>query len=147
MKIIEMRPELTPWKQGQHRKVSSWKFRDEGLTDFTVIRYIWHYGTLMGYYAGKPICLLCAMDQHHSQHECPRTDLSPGSNRVWRFHPLSLGHGGVSDQNGMNQLFGYRYLWWHESRTFTTDYRHAYHRDVKGGGPRIINLDTMEQVQ
>lgn len=144
MRIIEMRPELTPWKDGQHRKVSSWAFRD-GDTGQQAVRYIWHYSTLMGCYYGVTLCDMCAQDQHHGERECPRTDLT-APNLAWVFEPLSIGHGSQTDQQGMNQLMGYRYLRRDSGRTFTQDYGYRYDRDIKGGGPRIINLNTGEQI-
>lgn len=42
----------------------------------------------------------------------------------------SIGHGSVSDQNGMNIAF----------RTLGLPYR--YDRDIKGGGARITELET-----
>jgi hypothetical protein len=125
--------------------VATWKFSD-GHTGQQPVRYIWYYDTLMGCYYGVTLCDSCAADIHHGERECRRDPKAP--NLAWVFEPIGIGHGNVSDQNGMNEIMMFRYAWNPITRTreFTQDYRHTYHRDIKGGGPRITNNNTGEVV-
>ena len=120
MKIIEMRPELTEWRDGQSRKVSSWSFHDKYQSIGAQIREIWHYTTKMGEFVG----------------------FDGGEDAVaWAFMPESLGIGSATDQQGMNQLMSTTYLHGHG---MLIDYGYRYSRDRKGGGPRIETLEGQE---
>lgn len=85
MKISDMNPTVTPWKQGKSGTASTWLFVDDVRTyddgDYTdTVRQVWHYTTLMGEFV--------LMDD----------------NNEWSFSPLSVGHGSASDQKAMNAL-------------------------------------------
>lgn len=81
MRQEQMNPEtgLVFRPAGRNVKVGNWSIRDvrlDGLDE----RYVYHYETLMG-----------------------------GFTRVhgldtWEFVPVSVGHGSVSDQNGVNRI-------------------------------------------
>ena len=62
--------------------VGNWSFSD-GYdafgNDWTNIRSVYHYDTLMGEFYST-------------------------NNEPWKFAPLSVGHGSVSDQQGMNRI-------------------------------------------
>ena len=108
MRIIDMRPEITPFKDGVTKKVGKWSYRD--TLGFSFLRVIFHYDTEMGYYQSR-------------------------DGEAWDFIPVSIGHGSVSDQGGMNQLMSVQYDW--QSKVVTNDYGYRYLRDNKGGGARI----------
>lgn len=110
MRIIDMRPERTAWKDGKRRKVGNWSFRDTYQTDYGCVREIFHYTTKMGEYNGD------------------------SDKMTWEFIPVSIGHGSVSDQGGMNQLMSITYVW---NEGMMQDYGYRYYRDNKGGGSRI----------
>lgn len=111
MRIIEMRPEITPWRDGQHRQVSSWSFCDVLDSGCLRVRQVFHYSTLM-------------LEYHDVD--------------GWQVSPVSVGHGSVSDQGGMNQLMGFKRFWKNGTWTFTADYGDwVYRRDQRGGGARI----------
>ena len=113
MRIIEMRPEITPWRDGQHRQVSSWSFHDVLDAGGLRVRMVNHYSTRMLEYHGF-------------------------DDGTWNVVPVSVGHGSVSDQGGMNQLMGFKRTWIGRGWTFTTDYGDwVYRRDERGGGARI----------
>lgn len=85
MKISDMNPTVTPWKQNRSGTASTWLFVDDvrtyGGDDYTdTVRQVWHYTTLMGEFV--------LMDD----------------NNTWSFSPLSVGRGSVSDQKAMNAL-------------------------------------------
>jgi hypothetical protein len=61
----------------------------------------------------------------------------------WEATPVSIGHGSVSDQGGMNQLLSVNYVW---NEGITYDYGYRFYRDQRGGGPRILNIHTNEEV-
>lgn len=67
-------------------------------------RYVYHYSTCM---LGFPI------------------DYEGNFTGEWDLVNVNLGHGSVSDQNGMNQLFS------------RAGIPMRYRRDSRGGGPRI----------
>ena len=89
MKLEAIDPKLTPWREGQSRKVSTWRFFDRlGVDDSrSAQREVWHYSTLMGVFAYE--------------------------SGEWRFYPVSTGWGSVSDQSGINKItkgYGFRYV-------------------------------------
>jgi hypothetical protein len=102
MKIADLSPMVTPWKHGQKLTASSWVSHDVTDDDGFAVRVVWHYSTLMVEFV----------------------DMGDGS---WWAGAVSVGHGSVSDQNGVNTLF----------QSVGSDLR--YRRDAKGGGPRIVN--------
>jgi hypothetical protein len=89
MILMDMRPELTPWRDHRRRKIGHWTFVDglrlptEPPHEMFKVRYIYHYDTLMGYFYLQP-------------HD-------------WQFQPMSIGEGSWSDQMGMNKLLAPRY--------------------------------------
>lgn len=85
MRISDMNPTVTPWREGRGHIASTWHTTD--LVRYygadcppDTVREVWHYTTLMGEYV--------LMDD----------------NDTWSFSPLSVGHGSVSDQKAMNAL-------------------------------------------
>ena len=116
MRIIEMRPEVTPWRDGQHRRASSWSFTDSYQSIGGHVRSIYHYQTLMGEYVGF---------ERTFDHDRGESVLE------WTFNPISVGWGSVSDQNGMNMLMSWKY---HYGVTYQ-DYGYYF---VRRGGARII---------
>lgn len=81
MRIEQLSPLVTPWKNGQTLSASSWHsvdYRDP--RDGACLRRVWHYETLMVEFVtyGGP---------------------------EWFANPMSVGLGSVSDQNGVNTLF------------------------------------------
>lgn len=88
---------IARYRQGMDEAhASSWRAEFDGATID-----IWHYGTRMLRAYGNP-------------------------DHGWMIEDWDLGHGSVTDQQGMNRLFralGYTAL--------------RYRRDAKGGGPRI----------
>lgn len=93
MSLYNIRPENTPYFDSQRVSFGNWQLQDDDFVygDGTVshYRYIWHYDTIMGYY------------------------FRAHDGLSWSFGCGSIGHGSVSDQNGMNRLmrgYGWRYL-------------------------------------
>jgi len=119
MRIIDMRPERTPFKAGTDRKVGKWSYTDELVPIGAHVRKIHHYSTLMGEFTGFEY----EFDKQRGE-----------TTWVWSFTPLSIGHGSVSDQGGMNQLMSIKYIY---GDGLTHDYGYRYYRDNKGGGSRI----------
>jgi hypothetical protein len=78
MKITDLSPMVTPFKNGQTRKASSWSIVDD-IDDMGKVRRLFHYSTLMGEFM----------------------DNGDGS---WWLGVISTGWGSVSDQKAMNQL-------------------------------------------
>ena len=78
MKITDLSPLVTPFKNGQSRKASSWSIVDD-TDDLGKVRRLYHYTTLMGEFM----------------------DCGEGA---WWLGVVSTGHGSVSDQKAMNQL-------------------------------------------
>lgn len=128
MRIIDMRPEITPFKAGTSRKVGKWSFTDELRPIGGHVRSIYHYSTKMGEYVGF---------ERGFDHDRGEVTLE------WEFYPVSIGHGSVSDQGGMNQLMSVQYR---HGIGVTHDYGYHYLRDIAGGGPRILNKHTGEEV-
>jgi hypothetical protein len=118
MKIIDMRPEITPWQVFKHKTVGKWSYADSYRQIAGYIRKVWHYDTLMAEFVGTE-CFNDAFDATIVE---------------WSVVPVSLGHGSVSDQGGMNQLMSVTYLHGHG---VTKDYGFYYSRDAAGGGPRV----------
>ena len=129
MRIIDMRPEITPWddKKNTDRKVGNWSFRDHYMPIGGHVRDIYHYSTHMVEFVG-----------FERYFDPDRGEMV----MEWQATPVSIGHGSVSDQGGMNQLLSVNY--W--NRSITYDYGYRYHRDQRGGGPRIMNIHTNEEV-
>lgn len=139
MRIIDMRPEITPFDDmgethGHKRKVGNWSFED--ITCFVParnrsirFRHVFHYTTLMGYYSQEP-----KIEFDHVRDE--KYYIWPDE---WEFTPVSIGHGGVSDQRGMNQLMSIASIWRYcKGHEMYKTYGFRYHRDQRGGGPRIV---------
>jgi len=127
MRIIEMRPELTPFKAGQRKVASSWRFVDHTEDDggtLIDVRSIWHYDVLMLEFHG--------FDSHF--------DHDRGENyRTWTARVLSKGIGSATDQQGINQLCGARYYRNnHGESVMLKSFHYQMLRDRKGGGPRVI---------
>jgi hypothetical protein len=137
MRIIDMRPEVTEFDDrdltcGFKTKVHNWSFRD--ITCFHPAdghthqhREIWHHETYMGNYSRKMY--------------------KAGEPGAWVFTPISIGHGSVSDQNGMNQLMSVRGSWGKDGFVLHRDYGYRYSRDQRGGGPRIEHVGSGEIVK
>jgi hypothetical protein len=124
MKIIDMRPEITPWKQHTHKTIGKWSYADSHQSIGGHIRKIWHYDTLMAEFVG-----------FEREFDKARGEMV----MEWTITPKSLGHGSVSDQGGMNQLMSITYLHGHG---ITTDYGYYYSRDAAGGGARVEMTGT-----
>lgn len=126
MRIIDMRPEITPWKDGQSRKVGKWSFEDHYQPIGGHIRTIRHYNTIMLQFVGYERGF----------------DADRGETMLeWHAEPVSIGHGSVSDQGGMNQLMSITYLY---GVGMMQDYGYRFYRDNKGGGPRIEDMHGTE---
>lgn len=102
MSIKHALPFITEWKDGRNVKVSHhWSIHDTtapGPDERVPVRHVWHYGThMLTYYK---------------------------FGEQWTVDVVDLGHGGQSDQDGLNILI----------RPFGL----YYARDRKGGGPRIM---------
>ena len=123
MRIIDMRPEITPYEEGQSRKVGKWSFTDYYQSIGGHCRDIYHCDTLMLTFVGF---------ERTFDHD--RDEMT----YEWHAEPVSIGHGSVSDQGGMNQLMGVQYYW--QRREMMQDYGYRYYRDNKGGGPRIEDM-------
>lgn len=77
MQIANLNPKVTPWKQGQTLKASSWTAVDRSYGTVAV-REIFHYGTMMGKFVVGPYGSV--------------------------FGPTSTGWGSASDQQGIRKL-------------------------------------------
>jgi hypothetical protein len=128
MRIIDMRPERTAWKDGQQLRASSWRMVDSYQSIGGHVREIFHYSTKMGEYVGF---------ERGFDHDRGEVEME------WMFIPTSIGHGSVSDQGGMNQLMSIKYVW---NEGMMQDYGYRYHRDQRGGGARIEYVATGEVV-
>lgn len=124
MRIIDMRPEITPWKDGQSRKVGKWSFEDLYQPIGGHVRRIYHYTTLMAEFVG-----------FEREFDAERGEMT----LEWQFIPVSIGHGSVSDQGGMNQLMSVTSMWEPGGSVLYQDYGYRYHRDQRGGGARIVD--------
>ena len=131
MRIIDMRPEITPYKEGQSRKVGNWSFMDYYQSIGGHCRDIYHYNTLMVTFVG-----------FEREFDSERGEVT----LEWHAEPVSIGHGSVGDQGGMNQLLGYCSMWEPGGVKTYVDYGYRYYRDQRGGGPRIMNIHTNEEV-
>ena len=129
MRIIDMRPEITPWKDGQSRKVGKWSFTDTTQPIGAKIRQVFHYNTLMLEFVG----LEYEFDKERGE-----------ITHVWSAEPVSIGLGSVSDQGGMNQLMAPTYRMGPADDGMYRDYGYRYYRDIKGGGPRIEDMHGTE---
>ena len=141
MRIIDMRPEITPWEDGQSRKVGKWSYVDYYQSIGGHCRDIYHYDTLMLTFVG-----------FEREFDAERGEMT----LEWQAFPVSIGHGSVSDQGGINQLLSFTTKW-ERARDFEGEWQSAgckvyesygYYmlRDQCGGGPRIINQNTGEAV-
>lgn len=127
MRIIDMRPEITPFKAGTSRKVGKWSYEDKYVPIGGHVRSIFHYSTHMLDFVGFVGEQRC-IDAERGEYE----DVI-----YWHAEPVSIGHGSVSDQGGMNQLMSKQFDWGHRDKTLI-DYGYYYARDQRGGGARII---------
>lgn len=85
MKIADMSPTVTPWVAGRTRRVGKWSYADMINRNGSRIRMVYHYTTLMVGFVERD---------------------------GWEPWTIMVGHGSVSDQNGVNKLlkdFGYYY--------------------------------------
>ena len=134
MRIIEMRPELTPFRAGQRRNVSSWSFHDVTEDDdglLVDVRKIWHYNVLMMEFHG--------FDRVHWDDLMAGPAPTGESYRTWTARVLSKGIGSATDQQGLNQLCGARYYRNNSGEhVMLKSYHYRMLRDQKGGGPRVI---------
>jgi hypothetical protein len=80
MKITDLSPKVTPYKEGKTLRASSWRTVDCVNQWGDLIRNVFHYETLMAEFIWL------------------------GESEGWSLCPLSVGHGSVSDQKAMNQL-------------------------------------------
>lgn len=83
MKLADINPiNGVAFESGRSKTVGHWEFCD-GYTaygsDWTDHRSVYHYDTLMGEWYNT-------------------------NGEGWKFAPLSVGHGSVSDQQGMNKI-------------------------------------------
>lgn len=131
MRIIDMRPEITPFKAGTSRKVGKWSYEDKYQPIGGHVRSIFHYGTHMLDFVGFVREQRC-IDAERGEYE----DVIE-----WHAEPVSIGWGSVSDQGGMNQLLSYTGIWRNGHESYES-YGYYYARDERGGGPRIINTMT-----
>lgn len=90
---------------GRNLKVGRWSLLDQRMADPEIggsdhdVRRIYHYDTLMGSFV-----------RWHD--ECTWEDGDDDMTGPWHFVPVSVGHGSVSDQHGMNEILtttGWRY--------------------------------------
>lgn len=79
MKLSDMHPTVTGWKHNKTYVVSTWSFKDDHDIDGNERRIVTHHRTDMGEFINSPVW-------------------------GWIFEPWSVGHGSVSDQQGMNQI-------------------------------------------
>ena len=132
MRIIDMRPENTPWKDGQQLRASSWSARDYYQSIGGHIRDIYHYSTHMIQFVG-----------FEREFDSVRGEMT----LEWQGFPVSIGHGSVSDQGGINQLLSYTTIYVKGEGCKQFDgYGYYMLRDKRGGGPRIMNTHTNEVV-
>jgi hypothetical protein len=85
MKIADIDPVVTEWREGRSRTVGAWSFQDM-VVGACQVRTVRHYRTVMFVYV---------------------TDRSR-----WVVMPMDTGWGSVSDQGGVNKLvqsYGWRY--------------------------------------
>ena len=128
MRIIDMRPEITPWKDGQSRKIGKWSFPDSYQSIGGHVREIFHYTTKMVEFVG-----------FEREFDADRGEVT----LEWQGYPVSIGHGSVSDQGGINQLLGLTSIWRNGHQRYES-YGYQMLRDQRGGGARIINTHTNE---
>jgi hypothetical protein len=128
MRIIDMRPEITPWKDGTDRKVGNWSYRDSYQSIGGHVREIFHYTTPMVEFVG-----------FEREFDKTRGEVT----LEWQVTFVGIGHGSVSDQGGINQLLGLTSIWRNGHQRYES-YGYRMQRDQRGGGPRIINTITNE---
>lgn len=116
MRIIDLRPELTEWKNGKTHHAGKWSATDHQFNTATRERIIYHYATAMVIY---------------------RND-----GTGWKADYVSTGNGSVSDQGGVNDLVAYRTKWisGHGCQTYR-DYGYRYTR--RGGA--MITVTGIER--
>ncbi len=78
--IPNLSPLATEWQDGRNLVASSWRTVDDVDQWGDKRRTVYHYDTVMGEFI----------------------DMGEGQ---WSLSPFTIGHGSVSDQNGMNTLF------------------------------------------
>ena len=106
MKISDMSPMVTEFKNDRSRTVGNWSFADYTSSGVRT-RDVYHYSTLMVRF---------------------RVDSWAGT--VWGVHKVTIGHGTVSDQGGINNLVG----------------SFGFRMARNGGWPRVTNIVTGEIV-
>ncbi len=116
MRIIDMRPEVTPFSNGKRLHCGkAWHAHDYTELD-NDYRDIYHYAVLMGRYG--------------------RISRDVNVDDQWVFTPISIGIGSVSDQGGMNQLMSATCKWETGGTKMYKDYGYYYSR--ANDAPRII---------
>lgn len=110
MRIEQLSPTVTEWKNGKTMIASSWRSVDDIDSLGDRRRRVWHYDTLMMEFV--------FVFEEDEDGNCIRR---------WHSFPMSIGHGSVTDQKYMNILFA------------TTKSSLRMKRDAKGGGARIVN--------
>jgi hypothetical protein len=81
MKIQQLSPAHTPWREGTRWLAGGWSALDTVDSMGDIVRVVSHYST--------PMCEFVAQNEEGTE---------------WWCGVLSVGRGSVSDQNGMNQL-------------------------------------------
>ena len=120
MRIEQLHPDSTPFKDGKTHRAGAWSAVDSMSSQgWTRLRQVYHYNTLMLEFAS----------QHYER---------PERDGAWVVDPISLGHGSVSDQQGVNQLL--RGTGWYYSRQGGAQYvaKPGYHRAFGIGAPAPI---------
>jgi hypothetical protein len=110
MRIFELRPEITPFRNGKHHVASTWRSIDAFDSDGAWMRMVQHHATLMVLY------------------------VSDDKGKTWTAIPVSPGHGSATDQQGMNMLLSGRYVWHKGKGQPLRDYGYRY---IRTGGARI----------
>ena len=108
MKIADMDPRVTDFKQDRQRTVGNWSFADY-VSAGVEIRDVYHYSTLMVRFA---------------------KNVYPYGKTDWSVNKVTIGHGTVSDQGGINGLV----------RSY------GFRMDRNGGYVRVTNFVTGEIV-
>lgn len=103
MRIADLSPLVTEWRNGRTMTASSWRSVDDVDAWGDCRRRVWHYETLM-------VEFVFMEDME-----------------AWASGAMSVGHGSVSDANGVNALWA------------ATGSPFRMRRDAKGGGPRVVN--------
>lgn len=105
MRIVNLSPLETPWDDGSVHFASSWRSVDSLNAWHERVRTVYHYGTAMVEFVSN--------------------EFGP-----WRFEPVSVGWGSVTDQKYCNQL----------AQAVGAGLRFC--RDTKGGGPRWVTIEN-----